>query len=99
MATGKCVVNHNFITCLLHVHAQHHDHDHTHEHSHSHFSGHFGDEEADKEHMKMLLTCQYAPTDDLMMYSFVSRDALEFNRKCADLCIKHKQVCVCVCGS
>ena len=42
----------------------------------------------------MFLVGQYAPTDELMMYPFVSRDALEFNRKCADICIKHKQVCV-----
>jgi putative 4-mercaptohistidine N1-methyltranferase len=41
--------------------------------------------------MKMLLTGQYAPTDELMIYSFISRDTLEFHRKCADLCIKHKQ--------
>lgn len=75
------------------INTQHHHDDHG-AHSHGHTHCHFGDEESDNYHLKTFLTGQYAPVDELMMYPFVPRDALDFHRKCAELCFKHKQVCV-----
>ena len=74
------------------VHSQTHEHDHAHEHGHGHFQGHFGEDEGDKLHLKTFVTGQYAPPEELMIYPFIPRDLLEFHRKCADICIKHKQV-------
>lgn len=84
-----CCLNRN---CNTSPPQRHHHHDDHQAHSHGHAHGHFGDEDTDNYHLKTFLTGQYAPVDELMMYPFVPREALDFHRKCADLCIKHKQV-------
>ena len=87
-----CRIN-SYLPCNLLCNLPQRGHGHGHGESHGHCHGGFGDEEMDQMHVKMFQRAQYAPAGELAIYPFVPRDSLEFYRTCADLCIKHKQVC------
>jgi putative 4-mercaptohistidine N1-methyltranferase len=57
----------------------HGDHDHEHEGCGSDYL------------FRNFITGQYAPPEELALYPFTPKELIEFHRKCADVCIKHKQ--------
>ncbi|CAI8012811.1 hypothetical protein GBAR_LOCUS8187 [Geodia barretti] len=74
-------------------------HDHTRSLDHAPRHGH-GHGDHDHEHegcgsdylFRNFITGQYAPPEELALYPFTPKELIEFHRKCADVCIKHKQV-------
>ena len=78
--------------------ARSHQHDHGggghHHHGGHGFDGHDHEHEGwGNDHLfTTFLTGQYAPPEEQAMYPFTPKDLLQFHRKVADVCIKHKQV-------
>ena len=86
-----------FTALLPCVRAQQHDHTRSLDHAPRHGHGH-GDHDHEHEGcgsdylFRNFITGQYAPPEELALYPFTPKELIEFHRKCADVCIKHKQV-------
>ena len=51
------------------------------------------DYNSDEYMLKCFGTLHYAVPEDYLLYQCIPRDVVGFHKKCADLCIKHKQAC------